>query len=99
MTTKYISANVMKISVNSCKVQVKFLIFSTHEMKYVSYLLPKKYIFFFIFSDSENYRKSILIKIIFFPSHFSLILLDSTCLMGIIVGAFVPNIKMVYNVI
>ena len=47
VNTKYISSNVMKISVN-------FLIFSSHEMKYFRYIPKKKGKFsFYFFSLGE----------------------------------------------
>ena len=70
MNTKYISSNVLKISVISrVRRRVKLLIFSTHNMKYFWYLPKKK--FFFPFREKT-----------FFPSHFSIIMLGSARLMG-----------------
>ena len=63
---------------------MKFLIFSTHEIKYLWYLQKKVNVrfifilFFFFFVKGEN---------TLFPSHFSIILLGSVRLIGIILGA------------
>ena len=49
VNTKYISSNVLKISIfHECVARVKLLIFSTHEMKYFWYM-PKKSKFSFYF--------------------------------------------------
>ena len=86
VNTKYISSNVLKISVIS---RVKLLILSTHEMKYFLYL-PKKSKFSFYLRGKLN----------FFHSHFSLISLGSACLVGIIQGVnTVFTYKMGYNFI
>ena len=62
---------------------MKLLIFSTHEMKYFWYLLPKKSkCSFYFFRQGE--------KLNFFHSHFSLILLGSAGLVGI-VGLHLEN--------
>ena len=76
VNTKYISSNMLKISVIA---RVKLLIFSTHEMKYFCYLPKQKVNFLFIFSVKGK-------KLNFFHSHFSLILLGSTCLVAILLG-------------
>ena len=52
------------------------LIFSTYEMKYVWYLPKKSKFSFYFFRKGE--------KLNFFHSHFSLILLGSASLVGII---------------
>ena len=60
---------------------MKFLLFSTHEMKYFLYLPKKKYIFFlFIYSFFFSLRGNFY----FFPSHFSLISLGSARSVGIL---------------
>ena len=57
---------------------MELLIFSGHEMKYVRYLPQKSKFSFYLFRTGE--------KLYFIPSHFSLILLGSARLMGIILG-------------
>ena len=69
--TKDISSNVLKL-----------LIFSTHEMKYIWYLPKKKKkrkFSFYFFRKGE--------KLNCFHSHFSLIVLGSARLVGILLGA------------
>ena len=75
VNTKYISSNVLKISVISrVRSTSEMLIFSTYEMKYCWYL-PKKVNFLSIFFVKGG-------NLNFFPSDFSLILLGSACLAG-----------------
>ena len=71
VNTKYISSNVNAL--------VKLLIVSTHEMVYFWYL-PKKKCFFFLFFSVKGKKFN------FFQSLFSLILLGSVRLKGIILG-------------
>ena len=69
----------LKISVISrVRRTSEMLIFSIHEMKYFWYL-PKKVNFLFIFPVKGK-------NLTFFPGHFSLILLGSARIVGIILG-------------
>ena len=69
MNTKYISSNVMKISVKSRVrvARVNFLMFSTHEMKYFLYFnTEKKVNFLFIFFSRRTNGKQTASKLTFF---------------------------------
>ena len=96
MNIKYISLTVLRITVISrVRRRVKFLMFSTYEMKYFWYL-PKKKSFFLSFLTKRNNGKQTTSKL----TVFSLILLDSARLMGIIVGVdTIYTYKMICSVI
>ena len=82
VNTKYISSSaVKKISIfHECIAQVKMLIFSPHEMKYIWYL-PKKGKFYFYFILNRTDAQPNL-----FPGRFSLDLTFSVCLLGTTLG-------------
>ena len=84
MNTKYISSSaVKKISIfHECVAQVKMLIFSRHEMKYIWYL-PKKSKFSFLILYSTEIQKS---KPNFLLGRFSFDLTFAVCLLGITLG-------------
>ena len=85
VNTKYTSSNVMKISVNSQVRSKSELsdIFNTWD-EIVLIFTEKKVNFLFIFFSMRTNR----IKTNFFPSHFSLILLGSVRLLGIILDEY-----------
>ena len=82
MNTKYVSSNVMKISVNSrVRSTSEFSdIFNTFDEIFLAFTEKSKFSLIF-FSRKTNRMETNL-----FPSHFSLILIGSVRLLGIILG-------------
>ena len=85
MNTKYISSNVIKISVNSRVHSTSEISnISTHEMKYFLVFNEKRVNFLCIFLTGRTNGKQTASKLTSFPNYFSLILLGSARLLGII---------------
>ena len=76
------SSAMKKISIfHECVAQVKMLIFSPHEMKYIWYLSIKVNFLFILYSTEKQKAQPI-----FFLGHFSFELTFAVCLLGITLG-------------